>query len=397
MLSKLVSICIPTNGITEWLFPAVNSIFEQGVDDELFEVVITDNGSSDECYEDIINEFGFHSNIVYKKTDDELFTNMLTGFSLAQGLFIKFMNHRALMKKGTLNYLLDFVRKYEKALNKPVIYYDQSGGLQNNGCLVLDSFDEFVRELSYNSSYSGGLAFWRDDFRKIPDNHEYNYLFPQTDIIFAITDRKQYIIDRNCLFDYVKADHSQKGQYNLFFAFGVEYPSIILRLARNGSISFDTFESVRNANEKFLISCYRDFVLLDIPHSYDLDNAEQYINVFYSFPTIKKKALKKIPVQILEEEKLKKLKGSKKVFIFGAGTYARRWIYYLRDNKIDIAGIIVSDKKNNPDEIFGIKVLKMSEFQLNYASSSIVIPGIKNKEEIVEMLKQKHFEVFDEG
>lgn len=42
----LLSICIPTNGIVEWVIPVLKSIYSQKADNSLFEVVVTDNGNS---------------------------------------------------------------------------------------------------------------------------------------------------------------------------------------------------------------------------------------------------------------------------------------------------------------------------------------------------------------
>ena len=44
----LLSICIPTNGVVEWVVPVIESIYAQEVDKRLFEVVITDNGGKDD-------------------------------------------------------------------------------------------------------------------------------------------------------------------------------------------------------------------------------------------------------------------------------------------------------------------------------------------------------------
>lgn len=74
----------------------------------------------------------------------------------------------------------------------------------------------------------------------------------------------------------------QKRKYNLFYAFAVEYPSIILELYRNGDISADTFNSVKLDNYNFIASLYLDYVLLKKPCSYDLENKKENINVFYN-------------------------------------------------------------------------------------------------------------------
>ena len=46
MSKPLVSLCIPTNGVVEWVFPVLDSIYNQIVDNALFEIVITDNGNN---------------------------------------------------------------------------------------------------------------------------------------------------------------------------------------------------------------------------------------------------------------------------------------------------------------------------------------------------------------
>ena len=49
MSSPLLSLCIPTNGIIELIFPVLESIYSQNdVDSSLFEVVVMDNGDNRE-------------------------------------------------------------------------------------------------------------------------------------------------------------------------------------------------------------------------------------------------------------------------------------------------------------------------------------------------------------
>lgn len=51
---KLISLCIPTNGVIEWVFPVLESIYAQGVETALYEIVITDNGDNIEFKKKII-------------------------------------------------------------------------------------------------------------------------------------------------------------------------------------------------------------------------------------------------------------------------------------------------------------------------------------------------------
>ena len=42
----LLSLCIPTYGVSEWVFPVLESIYNQAKDLTMFEVVVTDNGNN---------------------------------------------------------------------------------------------------------------------------------------------------------------------------------------------------------------------------------------------------------------------------------------------------------------------------------------------------------------
>ena len=108
-MSKLVSLCIPTNGVVEWIFPVLDSIYNQNVNEDLFEVVIVDNGQN-KGFKKLIKEYiKEHSNIVYKESDHSGFENEIDTYRLANGEFIKFVNHRTTLNEGALQYLIDFV------------------------------------------------------------------------------------------------------------------------------------------------------------------------------------------------------------------------------------------------------------------------------------------------
>ena len=54
----LLSLCMPTNGISEWVFPSLDSIYNSSVDESLFEVIVTDNGNNvDDLITWAYNEF----------------------------------------------------------------------------------------------------------------------------------------------------------------------------------------------------------------------------------------------------------------------------------------------------------------------------------------------------
>lgn len=271
----LLSLCIPTNGVCEWVKPVLDSIYAEENPIGDFEVVVTDNGGSQQ-FCDMMSEYCLkYSNLVYKRTDAAQFTNQIEAFKLAKGKLIKFVNHRMMLLPGALNYLLQFVIDNEK--EKPFVYF-----LDNECAGVYSDFEQYVKGLSYWSSYSGGTAMWKSDLENIDLSKPFSELFPHIDLIFGKKHAKEYIVDGHQIMKSLLFDETKKGQYNLFFAFAVEYPSIILKLYKEKYISIDTFHAVKKNNFEFIAGLYLDYIILKKPCSYDLSNYKENISVFYN-------------------------------------------------------------------------------------------------------------------
>ena len=283
-----VSLCMPTNGVVEWVFPVLESIYNQGVDETLFEVVITDNGHNSEFKDKIKSFVSEHSNIVYAETEALPFINEIESYKRAHGELIKFVNHRTRLVKGALQKLIDFVEEYRN--EKPIVYY-------SNGVLEIakkkhefNTFDQFVKHLSYWSSWSTGMTIWKDDLEKLSDDvSDYNELFPHTNILFAERARGKYIIDNTVIFDEIPQGKKPKGDYDLFFAFGVEYPWIICTLLRDKDITPDTFRFVIDKNLGFIADLYYQYRIRKRYCSYDLSGEAGMYGIFYTKPKLLKK------------------------------------------------------------------------------------------------------------
>lgn len=295
----LLSICIPTYGVMEWMMPVLDSIYSQAADENLFEVVVTDNGNNKEFYDKMQEIAKEHKNLKYIKTESYSFLNEIDSYKNASGKFIKFINHRTKVNDGTIDYLINFVKNNEK--EKPIVYFS-NGSLNKRLIVELEDFDSYVRELSFYSSWSTGMAFWKEHFDAMPSHDGFNDLFPHTNILFDRKNEKKYIVDDNVLLEEIPVSHKNKGKYDLFHAFAVEYVSIILDLYRQNYISYETFESVRKQNFVFVRNLYYDFVFKKEPCSYDISNFDKSIEVFYSKKAVKnripfmwaKRVLKKI-------------------------------------------------------------------------------------------------------
>ena len=73
-----------------------------------------------------------------------------------------------------------------------------------------------------------------------------------------------------------------KGNYNLYWAFGIEYPGIIFDLFRDESISKTTFRYVLDTNLDFIAGMYFEYHIRKHYCSYDLNGLKDIFGVFYS-------------------------------------------------------------------------------------------------------------------
>lgn len=123
---------------------------------------------------------------------------------------------------------------------------------------------------------------WKEDFDRLDPDMTYNATFPHTDYVFSEKNKAEYIIDHRVLFEEIPVDDTKKGKYDLFYAFGVEYPGLMLDLCRRGEISKETFLTVKEDMLRLLAELYFGYVLRKMPCSYDLSGYKSSIPVFFS-------------------------------------------------------------------------------------------------------------------
>jgi hypothetical protein len=270
---------MPTNGFSEWVFPALNSIYDSNVSLDLFEVIVTDNGSNSE-FEDEMTAFSDkYENLIYKKTDAYMFDNQLEALKLAKGDYLKFVNHRSVWLPDRLQYMIDFLDEYKD--EKPVIYF--SNGAMGWGPMYKEfgSFDQFVLNLGIQGTWTSGVGIWKSQYDMIKDNYQYDRISPHAGILYSDRKNKKYIINDKYWMRNIDDDHSKKGKYNLFKAFALDEFIITINLYRDGDITEDTLIKVKEDFKQFLMELYRDFYIKKLPCSYDLSGFHKYINIFF--------------------------------------------------------------------------------------------------------------------
>lgn len=279
-----LSLCIATNGVEEWVFPVLESIYSQGEADTLFEVVVTNNGNDENFHKKMTLYASLHSNLVYKRTHAVLFENQIFALRLGRGAYLKFVNHRTPLYDGSLKWM---IHKVEENINEKPIMFFSNGVLKMKVEKKCKSFDDFVRSLNRYSSWTTGVGVWKDDFKQIPKDHKYNHISPHSDVLFFVKNRDAYIIEDRAWAHEIESDHSKKGRYDLYKTFGCDELAILLNLYVEGCISAETFHSVKLDYEKFFAELYLEFRILKKPCSYDLSGFNENVNIFFNKHRVK--------------------------------------------------------------------------------------------------------------
>ncbi len=293
-----LSLCIPTNGVSNWVLPALEAIYSQGVNDEEFEVIVTDNGDNEIFHHEIGDYIENHRNLKYKHTEAVMFQNQIEALRLGEGVFLKFLNHRSIMKPGSLTWMINYVK--ENQAEKPIIYFS-NGGLRKQKVLTLDSFDGFVAELGHIASWTTGVGVWKSDFDAIPLTHSYNRISPHSDVLFRIRRDRKYIIDDTLWSKDVDSSQKNKGKYDLYKAFAVEEPCIALQLFLDGDITAHTLKRVVKSYKKCVAGFYLRFNIMKESCSYDIGGFDAAMGIFMSKTSVMLYAICLLPIQVLEK------------------------------------------------------------------------------------------------
>lgn len=277
MNKPILSLCLPTNGIIEWVFPVLDSIYSQDVDVDLFEVIVTNNGNNNQFHKMMLEYAEKHKNLIYKATDAYMFHNQLEALKLASGEYLKFINHRAILSENSILQMISIIKKNLE--DKPVMYF-------SNGVLkcdyTLNSFDGFVRELGCYASWTTGVGIWKSDYDRLSADLYIDKISPHSCILFANREKGKYKIYNFIFAEEIEKDHKKKGTYDLFKAFGVEELFITQKLYIEGNISSLTLKKVKNDYRKFLADLYFEFVIKKQPCSYDLKGFDDAMGIYFN-------------------------------------------------------------------------------------------------------------------
>lgn len=239
----ILSICIPCYGRINYVRNTLNSIYVDNSEVPLedFEVIISDNNPS-KSIQKLIEEYKQYPNIKYYYTTCEGFMNSYHVLKYANGNFLKLHNSQSKFKKGSISLIIREIE--EKQSTKSLIFY--TNGLISqlpNKSITYDSFEDYMYNLSYWSSWSNGFGIWKENLEKI-GNIELNKLFPHTSLFLSQSQSQSFTINNYVLFDVQRIP--KRGGHNKFQAFTIEYPSLIDRCQKENKISVECKKHILN-------------------------------------------------------------------------------------------------------------------------------------------------------
>lgn len=273
--APLLSLCIPTYGVVEWVVPVIESIYSQGCDNGDFEVVITDNGMESKLGE-AISRFDY-PNLHYYRTTSQGFTNQIDAFRKCSGLFCKMINHRSRLVEGVLPKMLNLVDRYKGG--KPILYFSD-GMIKAPEITECGNVDEFCSCLSFFTSWSNGTGVWRQDIPHL-DERKICYMFPHMVFLFYVRRQSEYVV-WNEKFD-IPASDKGKGGYDLIHTFAVTYLDEMHGLVEEGRLLNATFEKIRKDLLPFLSDWYRyEHLAAYTIHNFIIKDVRKSMSRYYS-------------------------------------------------------------------------------------------------------------------
>lgn len=239
----LLSICIPTNGRVSVLARTLDSILTEKIDPEILEVVISDNSDGDDVAELIKKYNGSGLNVVYYKSDEKGYYNLVVALTKANGCFLKLHNDYSSFTPGALTSLLEYVRENQDS--KPQTLFS-NGNLNTGTCDYFASFDAFLSHTLYWNTWSSAFSMWRSDLELLDTSK--NMLdenFPHVSLLFKNIHRTSYCVDDRTFF--INQPVAGKGGYNIFKLFCVDYVGMLKGLNVSGSITQRTYKKILNS------------------------------------------------------------------------------------------------------------------------------------------------------
>lgn len=275
MPNYLLSICIPTNGVSRWVVPTVRQIYSLGTDNDIFEVVVADNAPNEDMSA-AMEEFAAYPNFRYVKTQAKGFYNIVENFVQARGDFMIKINHRCLLEKGSIERIYQLGCEYID--RKPLVFFS-NGHLKENKRMEFSSFEEYLCKLSFWSSLSEGLFFWKEDIQEVP-NIKFAPMSPNVSLMFNSKAKKLFVIDDTHFGG--EQDPTGKYGYDFFYTFAVLFLDLVNQVRIDGFLSSEGFIHIKQDLAHWLSVGYYEKKVMGHKDKFLLKDIKKSMCVYYT-------------------------------------------------------------------------------------------------------------------
>lgn len=246
----VLSICIPTYNRASFLQQTLDSIVAQQAfaEGDQVEVIISDNGSPDDTPA-VAAQFvaAWPGKIRYFRHDpgipaDENFASAL---SRGNGQFLKLHNDNLQIRPGSLDEMLKVIQA--TAAEQPVIFFTNGNMNLGNPIESQASLSDFVRRVSYFSTWIGGFGIWRTQMAAMPDfGRAAKLQLVQTDVLLRLmASGKRAIVLYQQYF--IGMEVPKKGGYNIAQVFGQNYLSLLKPYMEQGLLDRAVYEAEKKS------------------------------------------------------------------------------------------------------------------------------------------------------
>lgn len=286
-MKPLISICIPTFNRSFYLNKTLETIVTQKIfiETNLIEIVISDNKSSDDTF-NICDKYicNYPNKIKYHCNDINIGPeNVNIVFTKATGVYLKLNNDTLCHSSDSLALMVEIINThFEK---KDFIFFS-NGLFKKSEKFSINNLDNFIKTVSYYSTWIISFGIWREDFIKISNIETINSTSLINNVLFDQIIQKNgvFIVDKKIFFP---SDVPQKGGYNFYKVFIHNYITILEEYHKNGKLRYITlFYEKANLLVNFLIPWEIRFLKYSSLYTFEKSNKTKYLLSKYKFHPI---------------------------------------------------------------------------------------------------------------
>lgn len=252
----LLSICIPTFNRAPHLDQCLQSIYSQIGNNELIEVIVCDNASTDATEEIATRYASLYSTMKYVRNEENIGgdPNIFRVMNLAQGKFIKLQGDDDFYVEGTLHLLLDVLHSHSD-YGVVQIFVRNGDGRIWTGVGMSDYLDA----TSIYATFITSIILRREDLVKIKEpalflHSNFNQLYLQ----YAILEQNpKFCVVNSCMFTYAGA--SSEG-YNFGEVIFRSYQSILQHFLGRGLTQDDFLKEKKRTFYEYAIPWFRHII-----------------------------------------------------------------------------------------------------------------------------------------